>query len=621
MARQIQIDILANDRTKQAFNSVKKNTDNTKKSLLSLKNILVTVASSVVIKQFLDLSNAYQNLQNRLKLVTTSTQELVFVQEKLFEVAQRTRGGFSETVELYQKLALQAKNLSLRQQDLIQITENVNKVIAIAGVDAVQASAGILQLSQAFASGRLQGDEFRSISENIPPLLDIFAKQLGVTRGELKKLGSEGKITSDVIATALLNNTEKLNTQFGQLSPTIGQATITVGNSILNLAGKFNEASGFSDLFAESLINLSDLIDRIADKKDKVTTFFDAVEQAIEDTNKTLGLFNTNLKDQFNIATSAFGRNLGILVDNLNTAGVGFSGFREAEEKSLDALLLYKGGLAETNTELLRFNQLGSQNSKQIIKTIEAEEKEARILLGLSKGYGTANTELGRFQRTGEDNSKLIDELNEKYKIINTELGRFAQTGQDNSALIEELNKGRFPNFIKTLKDAGNTTMQLDTLFTNTFNRFADTLADSIMTGKFAFKDFARSVIADIAMIIAKQQALLAIQKTLGFFGVTSIGGVDVSTIFGGGKANGGNVTAGKSYLVGERGAEMFVPNQSGTIVPNEQMGRVSGTTNINLTINTIDARGVDELLTSRRNTIVNVINDALNRQGKEALV
>ena len=618
MARQIQIDILANDRTRQAFNSVKKNTDSTKKSLLSLKNILVAVASSVVIKQFLDLSNAYQNLQNRLKLVTTSTQELVFVQEKLFEVAQRTRGGFSETVELYQKLALQAKNLSLRQQDLIQITENVNKVIAIAGVDAVQASAGILQLSQAFASGRLQGDEFRSISENIPPLLDIFAKQLGVTRGELKKLGSEGKITSDVIATALLNNTEKLNSQFSQLSPTIGQATITVGNSILNLAGKFNEASGFSDLFAESLIKLSDLIDRIADKKDKVTTFFDAVEEAIKDTDKTLGLFNSSLKDQFDIATSAFGRNLGILADNLNTAGVGFSGFREAEEKSLDALLLYKGGLAETNTELLRFNQLGSQNSKQIIKTIEAEEKEARILLGLSKGYGTANTELGRFQRTGEDNSKLIDELNEKYKIINTELGRFAQAGQDNSALIEELNKGRFPNFIKTLKDAGNTTMQLDTLFTNTFNNFADTLADSIMTGKFAFKDFARSVIADIAMIIAKQQAMLAIQKTLGFFGVTSIGGVDVSTIFGGGKANGGNVTAGKSYLVGERGAEMFVPNQSGTIIPNEKM---AGTTNINFTINTVDARGVDELLTSRRNTIVNVINDALNRQGKEALV
>jgi tape measure domain-containing protein len=592
MARQIQIDILANDRTKQAFNSVKKNTDSTKQSLLSFKNILVTVASSVVIKQFLDLSNAYQNLQNRLKLVTSSTQELAFVQERLFEVAQRTRGGFEETVELYQKLALQAKNLSLRQQDLVQITENVNKVIAIAGVGSAQASAGILQLSQAFASGRLQGDEFRSISENIPPLLDIFAKQLGVTRGELKKLGSEGKITSDVIATALLNNTEKLNSQFGQLSPTIGQATVTVGNSILNLAGRFNEASGFSDLFAESLIRLSELIDGVSERKDKLTTFFDAVEESIKDTNDILAIFNTSLKDQFNIATSAFGRNLGFLADNLNTAGVGFSGFREAEEKSLESLLLYKGALEETNTELLRFKQIGSQNSKQLAENFKKEEKEARLLKGLSDGYATANTELGRFVELGKDNSKLIDELN----------------------------KGRFPNFIQALKDAGNTTMQLDTLFTNTFNSFADTLADSIMTGKFAFKDFARSVIADIARIIARQQAMLAIQRALGFFGVTSIGGVDVSTIFGGARANGGSVTAGKSYLVGERGAELFQPSTSGTIIPNNKL-EGTGTTNINFTINTVDARGIDDLLTSRRNTIVNVINDALNRQGKEALV
>jgi tape measure domain-containing protein len=593
MARQIQIDILANDRTKQAFNSVKKNTDSTKQSLLSFKNILVTVASSVVIKQFLDLSNAYQNLQNRLKLVTNSTQELAFVQEKLFEVAQRTRGGFAETVELYQKLALQAKNLSLRQQDLVQITENVNKVIAIAGVGSAQASAGLLQLSQAFASGRLQGDEFRSISENIPPLLDIFAKQLGVTRGELKKLGSEGKITSDVIATALLNNTEKLNSQFGQLSPTIGQATVTVGNSILNLAGKFNEASGFSDLFAESLINLSNLIDRIADKKDKITTFFDAVEEGIRDTNKILDIFNTSLKDQFDIATSAFGRNLGILVDNLNTAGVGFSGFREAEEKSLESLLLYKGALEETNTELLRFKQLGSQNSKQLAENFKKEEKEARLLKGLSDGYRTANTELGRF----------------------------GQTMKDNSSIIDEINTDHFPVFNRTILEATNFLGRFDEFSARTFNNFADYLTDAVMTGKASFKDFARSVLRDLASVIIRQQLAIATQRLFGGMGGTTnvlstIGGA-ITGIFG--RANGGTVQANKPYLIGERGAELFVPNTNGTVVPNNQM-KSSGT-NVNITINTVDARGIDELLTDRRSTIVNLINDALNSQGREALV
>ena len=173
----LKINIIGNDKSKQAFNSLEKNVTKSKSSLLNLKNVLLAVAGSVVIRQYGNLSNEFQQLQNRLKLVTKSSQELKVVQSELFDIAQRTRGGFSETVELYQKLALQSRNLGLESKELATITENVNKVIAIAGVGSVQASSGILQLSQAFASGRLQGDEFRSISENIPPLLDIFAKE------------------------------------------------------------------------------------------------------------------------------------------------------------------------------------------------------------------------------------------------------------------------------------------------------------------------------------------------------------------------------------------------------------------------------------------------------------
>ena len=82
--------------------------------------------------------------------------------------------------------------------------------------------------------------------------------------------------------------------------------------------------------------------------------------------------------------------------------------------------------------------------------------------------------------------------------------------------------------------------------------------------------------------------------------------------------SSGGRVNKGMPVSVGEAGREIFIPQSSGTIVPNNQTG---GSTNINFTINTVDATGLDELLTNRRSTIINVINDALNRQGKEALV
>ena len=84
------------------------------------------------------------------------------------------------------------------------------------------------------------------------------------------------------------------------------------------------------------------------------------------------------------------------------------------------------------------------------------------------------------------------------------------------------------------------------------------------------------------------------------------------------GRALGGRVQAGSTYMVGEQGAEMFVPDRSGTIIPNKDLGRA---TNVNITINANDTQGFDDLLVKRRSVIVNVINDALNSQGREALI
>jgi hypothetical protein len=91
---------------------------------------------------------------------------------------------------------------------------------------------------------------------------------------------------------------------------------------------------------------------------------------------------------------------------------------------------------------------------------------------------------------------------------------------------------------------------------------------------------------------------------------------------FGGllGFAKGGAVSKGQPIMVGEQGPELFVPNQTGQITQSAR-GTDTGTTNINFTVNAVDVKGVEELLLDNRSTIVNVINGALNDQGKEALV
>jgi len=82
----------------------------------------------------------------------------------------------------------------------------------------------------------------------------------------------------------------------------------------------------------------------------------------------------------------------------------------------------------------------------------------------------------------------------------------------------------------------------------------------------------------------------------------------------------GGRPPVGQPSIVGEKGAELFVPDQAGTIVPNDQLGMGKQVT-VNFNINTVDARGFNELLVNSRGTIVNLINSAMNEKGKMAIV
>ena len=83
----------------------------------------------------------------------------------------------------------------------------------------------------------------------------------------------------------------------------------------------------------------------------------------------------------------------------------------------------------------------------------------------------------------------------------------------------------------------------------------------------------------------------------------------------------GGNRQQGTPFLVGEKGPELFTPASAGSVTPNNQLSQNMGTNNFNFSINAVDVTGIEELLSDNRSTIVNLINSALNDQGKEALI
>jgi tape measure domain-containing protein len=589
----LKINIIGNDKSKQAFNSLEKNVTKSKSSLLNLKNVLLAVAGSVIIRQYGNLSNEFQQLQNRLKLVTKSSQELKVVQSELFDIAQRTRGGFSETVELYQKLALQSRNLGLESKELATITENVNKVIAIAGVGSVQASSGILQLSQAFASGRLQGDEFRSISENIPPLLDIFAKELGVTRGELKELGSQGKITSEIIATSLLKETENINKQYGKLSSTIGQSTTVLKNSFITLVGVFNEATGAADFLATGITGLSRILDKLSESLKPLPDTVEAYTNKIKELREELEKFPDDPESFFTFTEKA---------DKINKLSERLKDLKRLEGRG--------GGFDFATIEDLKS-----------INTLKEEVKE------IVKFTSTSNHhmfEMGNSVKKTEETFKSMNEnalknLQQKFTNISTSIKEGLNAGISGFSnalaraiiLGEDLGKA----FKSMVQDALIKTVALliEAIIRFTILKF---LGIDLEKGEDRKLQKAKAYNRELKISVALATILAFLT------GGASMGGGFLSTSGGSMKrASGGSVQKGKPYMVGEQGAELFIPNSTGQITQSARGTGGGGDTNINFNISALDSRGVKELLIDNRATIVNAVNSALNEKGKEALV
>lgn len=222
-------------------------------------------AVALAVKRTIDLADAYTNVQNRLRLVTTGTENLASVTERLFRVSEDTRSSYTSTAELYARVALSAKELGRTQDELLRFTERLNKAVILSGASATEASAGIIQLSQGIASGALRGDELRSVLEQLPAVADIIARSLGVTRGELRQLGSEGKLSAQVILDAFRDLGDEVDDNFAKTVPTVGQSLVVLRNNFIEFVGTVDQATGITSGLAQFFLDLATSIRSLPD--------------------------------------------------------------------------------------------------------------------------------------------------------------------------------------------------------------------------------------------------------------------------------------------------------------------------------------------------------------------
>lgn len=211
------------------------------------------VAGAVGLTSLTRMADGYTNLSSKIRLVTESDREMIAVRQQVFQIAQETRSALASTGDLYTKLARSTGDMNLSQQKLLDITRTINQSFIVSGASAGAADAAIQQLGQGLAAGALRGDEFNSVAEQAPIIMDLLADKLNMTRGELREFAAEGKITAQIMVEALAGGAETVQKQFDGMQMTIGGAFQQLKNSLTQYVGEAGTASGASATLADGI--------------------------------------------------------------------------------------------------------------------------------------------------------------------------------------------------------------------------------------------------------------------------------------------------------------------------------------------------------------------------------
>lgn len=237
-------------------------------SLLSANNLMRGAALGIGIgmmaryaAQITGIADQYSLLDAKIRLTVSSDQEAAQIQEKLYQISQKTGTAYAANADAYAKLGMQLKDVGIKGEETVGIVDLVNKSLIVNGSSAEMASSFQLQFAQAMGSGVLQGDEFRAMLESNGYFAGLLAKELGTNIAGLRKMSKEGQLTSDVLLSAFPKMAEEVNSAFSKIPMTVGRARQILDNVFRSLVNDSNKAAGGTSKIADSLIGLAQVIE------------------------------------------------------------------------------------------------------------------------------------------------------------------------------------------------------------------------------------------------------------------------------------------------------------------------------------------------------------------------
>lgn len=219
------------NQAQQKFNNDIKSGDTAAKGLHSTFTRLAGVVGTYIgVTKTLQLADELTQTKARLDLMNDGLQTSVELQNMIYASAQRSRASYLDTASAVAKLGILAKNAFSSNKEMVAFAEQMNKQFKIGGASIQEQTAAMYQLTQAMASGRLQGDEFRSIMENAPMLAQSIAEYTGKSMSDLRQMSADGEITANIIKNAMFAAADETNKKFAELPTTWGEVWTNITN-------------------------------------------------------------------------------------------------------------------------------------------------------------------------------------------------------------------------------------------------------------------------------------------------------------------------------------------------------------------------------------------------------
>lgn len=249
--------ITSSDQTQAGFNSARGGLATLQNQINQARTALLGFfgisLGAGLIKDLIKTADEFKLLNSAIKLSTRSETEFNRAQEELFAISQRTGTELRSNVDLFRRVSASVRDMGGSQERAFGIIELIGKSVALSGVAAETSAAGIQQFNQGLGSGVLRGEEFNSVMENTPRLAQALADGLKTTKGELRAMAEQGKLTSDVVLKALESQADALNNEFKQVPETIDRALVRIGNAWTKFLGQLDETGGATASIAGGL--------------------------------------------------------------------------------------------------------------------------------------------------------------------------------------------------------------------------------------------------------------------------------------------------------------------------------------------------------------------------------